>query len=223
MNLLLRLCAGIIDLLQFIFFMVFLAFQVMTPYGGAALGGLTGAGICWNMSSGVFEGAWNAAVCALGGAAAGGIVSAIATPLGMAIDVAISATFGVLLILLLFVTGRFYLMPIAMGFAGEMMPGLNGFAPFWSILVHRCIQQYEQEKSGQKSSMSGSALKLATMIPGVGGVAKVAAPVISVAAHAAQAANSPQTNTRTPFTSKNFDGIRPANDNTPRTIYAKAA
>jgi len=224
MNWVLRICAGIIDLLQFIFFVVFLAFQAMTPIGGAAAGGVTGAVICWKMSTGVVEGLINGAACAAGGGALGGVISAIAVPLGMAIDVAISATFGVLLILLLFVTGRFSFMAVAMGFTAEMMPGLNGFVPGWSILVHRCIQQHKLKEQGvgiAGRTALGLMGSVASVIPGAGIATTALKPAVAVASYAAQAASPRDAGSRTPL--KNFDGIRAANDNTPRTIYAKAA
>lgn len=224
MNLLLRICAGFIDLLQFIFFLVFLAFQVITPYGGAAVGGLTGAYICWNMSSGIVSGIMAGAACAFGGGAVGGAISALAVPIGMVIDVAISATFGTLLLLLLWVTGRFYFMPVALGFAGELLPGVNAFVPGWSLLVHRCIQQHNQEKQGvHTGGVFGVVGTVVSMVPG-GRVANMALkPALAgAAAMSGAASESPRTG-RTPLQTKNFDGIRAANDNTPRTTYAKAA
>lgn len=147
MNLLLRGFALVIDILQFLFFVVLLGFQVITPVGGGLVGAAGGAVVCWKLSNGVWEGMYNAGACALGGTLGGAALSALATPIGMAIDVAISSTFGVLLILILWISGRFYFMPVALGFSGEMMPGINGFAPLWSILVHRCIKQYERERA----------------------------------------------------------------------------
>lgn len=153
MNLALRIFAAVIDILQFLFFVALLAFQAMTPIGGGVAGAAAGAYLCWNMSSGVWEGVVNATTCALGGGAAASIISAFATPIGMAIDVALTATFGVVLLCLMFVSGRFYFMTVVIGFAAEMMPGVNGFAPAWSIMVHRCISQYNQE---QKQSAAAS-------------------------------------------------------------------
>lgn len=219
----LRICAGFIDLLQFVFFVVFLAFQVMTPYGGAAVGGLTGAYVCWSMSDGVVSGLVNGAACALGIGAVGGIVSALAVPIGMAIDVAISATFGVLLLLLLWVTGRFYFMPVAIGAATELLPGANAFVPGWSLLVHRCIQQHKLEeqgvgKTGRTISLLGS---MGSVVPGAGVATKALKPALAVASVAQRAVAPRDSLTRTPL--KNFDGIKAANDNAPRNTYAKAA
>lgn len=223
MNVTLRIFAGFIDLLQFVFFVVFLAFQVMTPYGGAAIGGVTGAYVCWSMSDGIVNGIVNGAACALGIGAVGGIVSAIATPVGMAIDVAISATFGTLLLLSMWVTGRFYLMPVALGFSGELLPGINAFVPGWSLLVHRCIQQHAMQEQGV--GRAGRALSLlgsmGSVVPGTAVATKALKPALAAATMAAQALPSRDTQGRTPL--KNFEGIRPANDNAPRTSYAKAA
>jgi len=224
MNALLRICAGIIDLLQFIFFVALLAFQAMTPIGGAAVGGVTGAVICWNMSDGVVNGLMAAAACFSGGGAAGGILSAIAIPLGIVIDITISSTFGVLLILLLWVTGRFYFMPVAMGFAGEMMPGINGFAPFWSILVHRCIQKYKKDNkhAATKSATFNYVNNESTDRAGAYVDAQRLARNRFITQQQPKDVAEP-TPTRVPLQTRNFDGIRAANDNTPRTIYAKAA
>lgn len=225
MNAVLRICAGFIDLLQFVLFVVFLAFQAITPVGGTVAGAAAGAVVCWNMSDGIISGVVNGALCAAGGGAAGGIISALATPIGMVIDVAISSTFGVLLILLMWVTGRFYLMPVALGFAGEMMPGINGFAPFWSILVHRCIHMHNMESRGVGTTARntmGILEAVSSLAPG-GTVAKTALrPALAMAGNTAAATvGASRDSSRTPL--KNFDGIRAANDSAPRTTYAKTA
>lgn len=219
----LRIFAGFIDLLQFVFFVVFLAFQVMTPYGGAAIGGVAGAYVCWSMSDGIVNGIVNGAACALGIGAVGGIVSAIATPVGMAIDVAISATFGTLLLLCMWVTGRFYLMPVALGFSGELLPGINAFVPGWSLLVHRCIQQHKLQEQGvgrvgRTISLLGS---MGSVVPGAAVATKALKPALAVAGMAQRAIAPRDSLTRTPL--KNFDGIKASNDNALRNTYAKAA
>ncbi len=227
MNWALRLFAGAIDLLQFIFFIVLLGFQFITPVGGAAVGGVTGAIVCWKYSSGVWEGIVNAAACSAGGGLLGGALSFIAGPIGIAIDIAISCTFGVLLILLLWVTGRFSLMPVVAGFTGEMLPGINGFMPGWSILVHRSIQQYKLKQKGAglaKRSALGVLGSVMGAIPGGRTAAALASPGLSLATHSigTALAKQPSAPGRVPLQTKNFDGIRPANDNHPRT-YAQAA
>jgi len=225
MNAALRIFAGIIDFLQFIFFIALLGLQLMTPIGAGAVGAVTGAVVCWNFSTGVWEGMLNAGACLLGGGALGAGISALAIPIGMAIDVAISATFGILLILLLWVSGRFSFMAVIMGFAGEMMPGINGFAPFWSILVHRCIKEHSLKQKGGGSatqSVLGVLGSVAKVLPG-GGAAAALTPALSMASRATSTALSAnRTTTRVPLQTKNFDGIRPANDNRPQS-YAQAA
>lgn len=198
----------------------------MTPVGGGITGAVTGAVLCYNASSGVFEGITNAITCAAGGGLLGGGLSFIAAPAGIAIDIAISCTFGVLLILMLWVSGRFSFMAVVMGFGSEMLPGLNAFVPGWSLLVHRCIQQYKKE---QKESGSGSRASLhflvnaAKMVPlAGGGTAAALVRRMPATAPASNSSESQQTSNRVPLQTRNFDGIRPANDNHPQP-YAQAA
>ncbi len=206
-----RLLAGIIDLLQFIFFIVLLAFQFITPYGGAAVGGVSGAVLCWNLSSGVWESIANAALCAAGGGVLGGGLSLVAAPAGIVIDIALSCTFGVLLICFLWASGRFSLMAVMIGFTGEMLPGINGFVPAWSLLVHRCIHQY---KTAQKQGVSTSRTSFsilgtaAKLVPALGGgtAAALVRAAPTIASVQAQAKSLPDRIATLP--TKNFDGIR---------------
>lgn len=216
MNLALRLFAGIIDFLQFIFFIVLLAFQFITPYGGAAVGGIAGATLCWNASSGMFEGIMNAAACFALGGAAGGLLSAIAAPAGIAIDIAISCTFGFLLILFLWTSGRFSLMAVLIGFSSEALPAVNAFVPGWSLLVHRCIHQYNAAKKEgiPTSRTSPSILMTATkLVPALGGGAAAAlARRLPSVVSAGSATKEPSVQgSRVPLRTSNFDGIRPSN------------
>ena len=224
MNLALRLFAGIIDLLQFIFFIVLLAFQFMTPVGGGITGAATGAYVCWSMSGGIMEGIANAAACAAGGGILGAGFSTFAIPAGIAIDIALSGTFGVLLLFTLWVTGRFSFMAIVAGFTGEMLPGINAFIPGWSLLVHRSIKAYKRKqalKEARGSSKLVSALSIASMVPGAGAALRAARPALPAAPITPRAAAQPTT-ARIPLQTRNFDGIKPANDNHPRP-YAQAA
>jgi len=224
MNIALRLFAGVIDLLQFIFFITLLAFQFMTPVGGGVAGAVSGAVLCWNLSTGVWESFANAAACAAGGGALGTGLGFIGAPAAIAIDIAISCTFGVLLILLLWVSGRFSLMATLIGFTSEMLPGINGFVPGWSLLVHRCIQQYKKaQKEGTSTSRTsvGILTTAAKLVPALGG--GTAAALLRKAPAAAPSAKEPsEKSNRIPLQTRNFDGIRPANDNRPQS-YAQAA
>jgi hypothetical protein len=221
----LRLFAGIIDFLQFIFFIVLLAFQLMTPVGGGVTGAAAGAYLCYNASSGVISGLIEGAKCAIGGTIVGAGLSAFAIPAGIAIDMAISCTFGVLLILALWVTGRLSFMAIAIGFTSEMLPGLNAFIPGWSLLVHRSIQQYKKkQKIGGTSATTStvSLLDAARMIPFKrGGTAAALARRVPATAPIPSVPGSQQTG-RVPLQTRNFDGIRPTNSNRPQS-YAQAA
>lgn len=223
MNLVLRIFAGAIDLLQFIFFITLLAFQFITPVGGGITGGISGAVLCWNLSSGVWEGVANAAACLVGGGLVGAGLSFIAGPIGIAIDIALSCTFGVLLIGMLWASGRFSLMAVILGFGSEMMPGLNAFVPAWSLLVHRSIQEYNK-KQGSAPSSSRTLGFLATAasmaVPEVKAiaVARAGARYTSI-----EPATSEQTETpsRIPLPTRNFDGIRPTSNNR-SSSYAQA-
>lgn len=218
MNLGLRVFAGLIDLLQFLFFVVFLGFQLMTPAGGGAAGAAGGAYACWSLSGGILEGIANAVACAAAGGIGGALLSAFAIPLGIAIDMTLSWTLGLLLIIALVVTGRFSFMAVVAGFTVEMMPGLNAFIPGWSLLVHRSLQAHKLKRQGvglagrTMLSVAGSA---AGLVPG-GSIAKAALkPALGAAAYGISAATTPLRDTgRVPL--KNFDGIRPASGANPK-------
>lgn len=214
MNVALRIFAGVIDLLQLIFFIVLVTFQFITPVGGGIAGGVSGAVLCWNLSTGFWDSVVNAATCLAGGGLVGAGLSFIAGPMGIAIDIAISCTFGFLLILALWATGRFSMMAVVMGFGAEMLPGIDAFVPGWSILVHRCIQHYKQTQAqgGAKRPKLSWALDAASLIPGVGEALTAARPVVAAASVATRAASAVQQNSapRVPLQTRNFDGIRPA-------------
>jgi hypothetical protein len=203
MNILLRGFAGIIDLLQFLFFIVFLGLAAMTPVGGGAVGGVTGATICYNASGNVISGAVNAAYCAVVGAGIG----AFAAPIGIVVDTAISCTLGVLLILALAITGRFALFPVIFAFTSELIPGVNAFSPAWSILVHRCIKAHNRKVGTKSKSSVSSALGFIT------GAAtplqiNVARQVLQPRQRALDHASTTSTKAATNLITKNFDGIR---------------
>lgn len=206
-----RLLAGIIDLLQFLLLVVLAAFQFMTPVGGGISGAAAGAYFCYNATSGAVSAVLEGLKCAVGGGLVGAGLSAFALPLGIAVDIAISGTFGVLLILLLWVSGRFSLMAVMIGFTGEMLPGINGFVPAWSLLVHRCIHQY---KTAQKQGVSTSRTSFsilgtaAKLVPALGGgtAAALVRAAPTIASVQAQAKSLPDRIATLP--TKNFDGIR---------------
>ncbi|HEV7449074.1 MAG TPA: hypothetical protein VGP13_00855 [Candidatus Paceibacterota bacterium] len=228
MNIALRLFAGFIDLLQFLFFVVFLAFQVLTPAGGAATAGAAGAILCWNLSSGAWQSAVNAASCLVGGGVLGFGMGALGGPIGIAVDTAISCTFGLLLIICLALSGRLRFMPLLFSFTGEMTPVVNAFVPAWSILVHRCIKAHDQ-KLGTKAT-ARSVLSFITggssAAFGIPAMAGLAAQIVAPRGKAFEDAKKKgaETPLRVPLISKSFDGIRkPANDNVQQKPYAQAA
>lgn len=193
----------------------------MTPVGGGITGAATGAYICWSLSNGVWEGIANAAACATGGGLLGAGLSAFAAPMGIAIDIAISCTFGILLICMLWVTGRFSFMAVVMGFGSEMLPGLNAFVPGWSLLVHRCIQQYKkkQKEEGLPARATASFLVgAAKMVPlGGGGTAAALTRHAPATSFTSASRENNQASSRVPLQTRNFDGIRAANDSRPQS------
>lgn len=226
MNVALRLFAGVIDLLQFIFFIILLAFQLMTPVGGGITGAAAGAYFCYNASNGVISGLIEGAKCAIGGTIVGAGLSAFAIPAGIAIDMAISCTFGILLILILWVTGRFSFMAVALGFSSEMLPGLNAFIPGWSLLVHRSIQQYKKKQKQEGSSPRAAASLLAgaaAMVPlGGGGTAAALARRMPASGFVPASPEPGRAIGRVPLQTRNFDGIQKAGSNRSQS-YAQAA
>ena len=226
MNLALRLFAGVIDLLQFILLVVLAGFQFITPVGGGITGAATGAYLCYNATSGVISGVLEGLKCAVGGGLVGAGLSAFALPAGIAIDIAISGTFGALLILMLWVSGRFSFTAVVVGFTGEMLPFVNGFVPGWSLLVHRSIHQYKMEQeegvSTTRSSISVVSTAARLMPFAGGGIGAALIRRTPVVAADSVDPKSKQTTNRAPLQTKSFDGIRPANDNRPQP-YAQAA
>lgn len=224
MNWALRIFAAAVDFFQFLIFVVFAALQFITPIGGAAAGGVGAARYCWSASEGIISGAYAAAKCALYGAGAGGVLSAFAIPIGMAIDVLLTMTFGAAIILGLAVAGKFHAQTVIASFLGETIPLVN-WLPFWSIMVHRCIAQSEAgEESG---GMFSTAFKFATGAS-TGGAASLAGAATGMARTryqgAPQQAQKDQPVSRAPALLNRIpsDVRRPANDNTPQS-YANAA
>jgi hypothetical protein len=206
MNWVLRGFAAIIDLLQFLFFILFLGLAAMTPIGGGIVGGTAGATICYNASGNIVSGAVNAVYCAVVGAGIG----TFAAPIGIVIDTALSCTFGVLLIFLLWVSGRFSFMAVMAGFGSEMLPGLNAFMPGWSLLVHRSIQQYKKvHTTATPRTFAFLKESYSATMPKIREVANTRAE--NRYANAPQSAREIVDHVRTPL--KQFaDGIRPANN-----------
>ncbi|HEY4501897.1 MAG TPA: hypothetical protein VJJ20_02425 [Candidatus Paceibacterota bacterium] len=223
MNIALRGFAALIDLLQFLFFIVFLGLATLTPVGGGAVGGIAGATICWNASGNVVSGAINAAYCAVVGAGVG----ALAGPIGIVIDVAISSTFGVLLIIALALSGRFSLFPVTLGFIGEMTPGVNAFVPAWSILVHRCIKQYKKSHKGAATTQNAFSIITGTLgagAPSLPGMATQRAQNRYAPAGTTSAAASPMASRALLRQAKSFDGIRkPTGSSVLKPSYAHIA
>ena len=129
---------------------IFIALQFSTPVGGGVAGAAAGAAYCYNASTGVISGLVAGAKCAVGGALVGAGVSAFATPIGAtpigaAIDVALSLSIGSAIIVLLAFHGMFYPKIIINRFLGEAMPFFS-FLPIWTNMVWKCIQEKQKDK-----------------------------------------------------------------------------
>jgi hypothetical protein len=222
MNVLLRAYAAILDLLQLLFFVVLLTFQVMTPLGGAATGGVSAAVLCWNLSSGAWSSVVNAASCLAGGGLLGAGLGALGGPIGIAIDITLSCTFGLLLVIMLAVSGRLSFFPLIFTFVGETAPVLNAFIPAWSILVHRCIKAHKAKGSPKVSASSVVSL-LAS-----GGAGALRPPTTAFAGQVAERRygdfkKADETKTgraATALVQRNFDGIRPSDTKRPHAQTA---
>lgn len=222
MNWALRLFAGTIDFLQLMVFVSFTALQFITPIGGAAAGGLAGAGYCWYSSSGVVSGALNAIWCGLGGAAGGAVLSTFAIPVGMAVNFAIGVVFGAALIIGIASAGKFNLGIILTSFIGETIPLIN-FLPFWSIMVHRCIAA-SKDQGASSSGMLSVAMGFVTA-PAQGPIGLVAtAAKVAKAGFEQKAAAAQQAPKERPSLMRFADITPPraANDNAPQR-YANVA
>lgn len=147
--------AIILDFVQFMLGMIFIALQFMTPVGGAVAGGLTGALYCWNTSTGIISGVLSAAQCGLYGTVLGTALTTFATPLGAAIDVALSITVGGGILLLLGFNGMFYPQIVVQRALGEIMPFFS-FLPIWTNLVWACLR--EKQKETQKPGTVATAV-----------------------------------------------------------------
>lgn len=226
MNISLRIFAGLIDFLQFMFFIVFFALQAITPVGGGVAGGAAAAYFCWNASTGVLSGLIAAGKCAVGGVVVGGVLSAFAGPIGMVIDFTLSVALGGALLLGLAYAGMFYFDIVLVGSLGELLPIFN-FLPFWSNMVHRSIKRKNQLE-GSGGGVLSTVMQLAPGAAAGGGVGALASRLANVTAqrYAPQGGgNAQQTNperrANAPQLPQFNADIRPrASNNTP---YAKTA
>lgn len=136
--------AVLLDFLQGAFAMFFVVLQAVTPVGG----GLAAAGFCYAASSNVVSGAYNALACAVVGAG----VSAYAVPIGGAIDVVLSITFGVALIAVLAFSGMFYPGVVIGSFMGETIPLLNAVFPGWTLMAIQCARKKAAEEKAAQAA-----------------------------------------------------------------------
>jgi len=134
-----------IDGLQAMLMLTFTVMQFITPVGGGALGGITAAAYCYNATTGFFSALLAGAKCAVGGTVVGAGVSAFAVPLGMGVDVAISITFGGVLVMALAWMGMFYPGTVLGTFLGESIPFLD-VLPGWTLMTWRCISKKNAEE-----------------------------------------------------------------------------
>jgi hypothetical protein len=140
--------AVFIDALQALFALLFTTLQFATPVGGGIGGALAAGYYCWSVSSGIFSGITNAAACATAGGTVGAGISALAVPIGGAVDVMISIVLGGALIAALAFSGMFYPGTVIGGFIGEQIPFLDALVPGWTLMALRCVQL---KKKGERA------------------------------------------------------------------------
>lgn len=219
--------AIILDILQFLLFWVFWAIEALTPVGGGVTGAAAGAYLCYNASTGVVSGVLSGLKCAVGGALVGAGVATVAGPLGMVLDTALSLTIGGAILVFMALEGMFYFDIIIPSFMGEALPLLN-FLPFWTIMVWRCISRKRSGGASSQGMGKGLVSGLATAAVGIiggGAAAQLGVGAVASMARRAMPAIAPapaQQPAHVVLQTKNFDGIRAANDNAPKP-YAQAA
>lgn len=135
--------------------LVFTVMQFVTPIGGGIAGALAAGQYCWSISSGIFSGAYSWASCALTGGVVGAGVSAFAIPIGVAVDVAITITFGGVLVMVLAWMGMFYPGTVLGVFFGESIPIIN-ILPGWTLMTWRCLHKKNQEEKDKRKGFSGA-------------------------------------------------------------------
>lgn len=128
-----------LDLLQGGLALFFVALQLVTPVGG----GIGAAGFCYAVSSSVVSGIVNALTCAAIGTGA----SAYAVPIGGAVDMVLSFTFGAALIALLAFSGMFYPGIVVGSFIGESIPLFDAIFPGWTLMAWRCVRNKSREEA----------------------------------------------------------------------------
>lgn len=224
--------AIILDSIQLLLGLAFMAMQFLTPVGGAAAGAVAAGGYCWYTAPGIISGLYGAAKCALFGGGAGAVISGFAMPIGMVIDISLSMTVGAGILLLLAAQGAFFPSIVIKGFLFEAAPFLD-FLPGWTYMVWQCLQEKERQESGASSSFSGvigfAAGSAAAAVPG-GSLLK-GATALAQRRFASQQTereeegqNPAKEAPRAPMlASRVTPDVRPpkaANDNAPRKAYA---
>ncbi len=157
------------------------------------------------------------------------ILPGIGLIIGLALTFCINITMGSGLVLLLALNGMYHPKWGPAGLIGGLIPGLD-FLPFWlGIVIAGIAQDMSKEKGliGAAAGMvvAGTSVASGNVTGAVKGVAKALPAVRQVTAAEAPAdENRAEQQTRTPSTlqTKNFDGIRAANDNT-KLYVPKAA
>ncbi|MSR70615.1 hypothetical protein EXS62_01085 [Candidatus Kaiserbacteria bacterium] len=150
--------AAILDIVQFLAFVVFLALQLMTPVGGGVTGAAAAAWYCWNGTSGFISGVTSALGCAAAGGVVGAGASAFAVPLGMVVDFALSATVGGIIIIGLAYNRMFFPGIVLPRFLWEVMPFFNIF-PVWTNMVWKSIKEKKKQDAEEAAAAESAAPK----------------------------------------------------------------
>ncbi len=142
---------GLQAVLSFAFFTLGMALTAATPLGAAA----AGCGGAYAASSNAASGAINCAEGAVAGAGLSFVGAPLGMVMGMASDVCVSLTFGLMLLLTLSLCGLFYPSKLFGGGLFEILPGLS-VLPGWTLMTVLCILQKRKEAGALAGSTAGA-------------------------------------------------------------------
>ncbi len=201
-----------------------LGVSIVAAFPGTFAGGAAGCLAAQKFVSGSVS-------CAIGGfilgtlGSFGNVAAPITIPIGIvigfAVDVCLSLTLGIFLIGMLYVCKMFYPGYVTAVFIGEALPGFD-ILPGWTLLAVRSVLKKSAEEGSGIASLAsgvGSAILspgsptsgLGTVARGISNMKNITSTLQSNSA----TNNTEETPSRIPSTlqTKNFDGIKPANDN----------
>lgn len=146
---------GLQALMSFAFLAMGSAMTAATPIGGAIIGCTIGAAT----ATGVVATATNCVKGALIGAVASPAGAPLGIAIGMGVNICISLTFGVMLVLALAYCGMFYPGKLAGGMFFEIIPGLDAI-PGWTTMTITCVLQKMKEDGALEGTAFGALTKM---------------------------------------------------------------